>query len=157
MEDLLAAKYSGMTAEDKEKLGRGSSKITKPGAHLVKIDSITNFGNQGITIIFTENGQTAELALSLENYETKEFDSSSAMNQLGFLEKAVGVAVGTTIKSGTPGSTAKYYGKEVETIEYPALNGKELYIFTSSVISGDKDDTSKAWVNQKVLPKSTLG
>ncbi len=147
----LLDSYKELTDDQKAALGKGSSRISEGGAHLVSIDSIKGYGDETLTVVFSDAGKTVEADFSLLNFDTKEFEPKWAMDNLTQIANALGLEVGTLLKSEKPEGTAKKYGEEVAVTDYSKFNGEKLHIFTKTEISGDEDDVAKVWVNQRLV------
>ena len=154
----LTEMYAGLTAEDKDRLGKVSSRIRVGGCHLVEIVEACEIDESRIRIDFkTDSGETAEWTGWLEQDEKdaagqktgNKVPNTRTMNTLTFICNAAGVKL-QAVLSRTVAGTKEYRSGTVPTVSFPTLEKKKLYITTSTVIEGDKKDDSKVYVKQAV-------
>ena len=144
--------YKALTDDQKANLGKGSSRISTSGAHLVSVDSIKVFGDSTLTITFTEEGKALDIDFNLLDFDTKEFSPKWAYDNLKQVANAIGNDFDALMKSEKSDGVGKKYGEDVAVFDYNKFNGNKLYIFTKTEISGDEKDKSKVWVNQRIIP-----
>lgn len=150
----LANMYSGMSAEDKEKLGRASNKIRTAGTHLVSIVEAAEIDNNRIRIDFkTDSGEIIDWTgwLNSKDENGNEIPNIRTMNQLTFICNAAGVKL-PAVLGKTINTTKEFKNGSVPAVEFPVLAGKKLYVTTSTIIEGDKDNDTKVYVKQDIDP-----
>ncbi|MEA3370854.1 MAG: hypothetical protein U9Q40_05900, partial [Campylobacterota bacterium] len=144
-----------LSKEELDSLGKTSSRISKAGAHLVKIKSALEINDQYIKIEFEDKaGLTAEYTGFLDS--TKDgvtSDNIYTQNTMTFIAKACGFDNAAKACAKTKQTTVTFKSGEKDAESFTSLVGKELYILTTSEIEADDKDPKKTYVKQKVNEK----
>jgi len=141
-----------MDDSQKENLGKGSSKISAPGVHLVTIESMMVIDSSRVKTVFKNAaGQEIELVGFLTNKDPSKVEASVArvMNILAQMCTAAGTDIKKVLSKSNIGSVT-YKSGDVPTEEYPSIKGKKLYITTTTSVEGDDKDANKVWVKQEI-------
>ena len=145
--------YNSMSKEEQDSLGKTGSKISKSGAHLVTVDSMTEYDESRVKIIFKDsNNMTVEYVGFLTSKDPSKLEATvkRVMSQLTNICKAAGTDLKKVLASGKPGTETKKNGDTMDVTKYTAIAGKKLHIITYTEISADDKDANKAWANQVV-------
>lgn len=175
--NLLMAAVANMSDKQKAELGKSKgTRINKPGAHLVTIQSAFQSdyeGNPNFNIIFEDElGKTTDwqgkLSVPLGNRKPGKYningvptevtdkdtmiDNDKVLGQLIELWEVCGLDK-TTFGSGAVEETVKSFGKDITALVFKPLIGKQLTIVTSSQVSANKKaqgNDRKTYTNQVV-------
>jgi len=152
MSNTLSDLYNEMSAEAQSSLGKGSSKISTAGCHLVTVESMMVIDDSRVKIDFKNaGGQTIDLTAFLTNKDPAKVEATvnRVMNQLAQVCVAAGTDLKKVLAKSVNGSV-EYRSGTVPTVEYPSIKGKKLYITTNTVVEGDNKDATKTYVKQEI-------
>ena len=144
--------YNELSEESKASLGKGSSKITQSGTHLVTIESMMVIDESRVKVDFKNaSGQTIDLTgfLTDEDHAKQKAKVKRVMNMLAQMCTAAGVDLKSVFAKSVTG-TVDYKSGTVSTEEYPTIRGKKLYITTYTEVEADQRDIKKTWDRQVV-------
>ncbi len=149
----LMNEFNSLSKEEQDSLGKTGSKINKSGAHLVTIESMVEYDESRVKIVFKDSsGMTAEYTGFLKTNDPAKIEGTMkrTLSQLTNICRAAGTELKKVSASGKPGTETKKNGDSMDVIRYTAIQGKKLNIITYTEITADDKDANKAWVNQAV-------
>ena len=148
----LKSLYNEMSEDAQKSLGKGSSKINKPGTHLVTVKSMMVIDDSRVKVEFENGaGQIQELVgfLTSKDPSKQEATVARVMNMLAQMCTAAGMELKSVLAKSVTGSVT-YKSGSVPTEEYPTIKGKKLYITTYTEVEADGKDPKKTWDRQVV-------
>lgn len=151
----LLEMYQDMSVEDKEKLGKVSSKIKTAGCHLVEIVEATEIDGSRIRVDFkTAAGETADWTgwLTSKDSDGQTIPNTRTLSQLTYICNAVGMKISDVLGRTKDVAKPSKKNPDARGLEFTALAKKKLYITTSTVIEGDDSKPDTVYVKQEVNP-----
>ena len=149
----LLDKYNNLTTEQQNALGKTSSKISKPGTHLVTIEKFCVIDDSRVKVDFKDaSGLTIDYTGFLTNKDPSKVEATvqRVMSQLTSMCNAAGLELKKVLSKSTIGTETTKAGKDMSVESYPTAVGKKLYITTYTEIEQDDKDANKAWARQVV-------
>jgi len=147
--------YQDLSTEDKEKLGKQSSKIRTPGCHLVEIVEAVEIDGNRIRVDFkTAAGETADWTgwLTTKDSDGNTIPKTSTLSQLTYICNAVGLKIADVLGRTKDVAKPSKKNPDARGLEFTALAKKKLYITTTTVIEGDDNKPETVYVKQEVNP-----
>jgi len=151
----LLSMYQELSTEDKEKLGKQSSKIKTAGCHLVEITEAAEIDGNRIRVDFkTASGETADWTgwLTTKDSDGNTIPKTSTLSQLTFICNAVGLKIADVLGRTKDVAKPSKKNPDARGLEFTALAKKKLYITTTTVIEGDDKKPETVYVKQEVNP-----
>ena len=145
--------YNNLTTEQQQALGKSSSKINKPGTHLVTIEKFCVIDDSRVKVDFKDaSGLTIDYTGFLTNKDPSKVEATvqRVMSQLTSMCNAAGLELKKVLSKSTIGTETTKAGKDMSVESYPTAVGKKLYITTYTEIEQDDKDANKAWARQVV-------
>ena len=147
--------YQDLSTEDKDKLGKQSSKIRTAGCHLVEIVEAVEIDGSRIRVDFkTASGETADWTgwLTTKDSDGNVIPKTSTLSQLTYICNAVGLKISDVLGRTKDVAKPSKKNPDARGLEFTSLAKKKLYITTTTVIEGDKDKPETVYVKQEVNP-----
>jgi len=151
----LLEMYQNLSTEDKEKLGKASSRIKNAGCHLVEIVEAAEIDGNRIKVEFkTASGETADWTgwLTKKDSDGNIIPNTSTLSQLTFICNAVNLKIQNVLGQSKEVAKPSKKNPDATGLIFTALTKKKLYITTSTVIEGDDNNPKTVYVKQEVNP-----